>query len=679
LITRALPFRPARADWLQAAIVALLLFALYAATSPRTVAMEDDGLFVLSSYFLGIEHPPGFPIHTLLGKLFTLLPFGSVAYRVHLLSALLGALSGAALWLCARALFEGRIAATLAALGLGLSRTFWSQAIIAEVYTLNTLFVFVLVYLGLRACPQGASASGKTALPLWAFVFGLSLANHWPLMLLVAPGLAVLLLPRAREALRRAPLLVACFALGLTPYAWMVVLSWGGLPISFVGPIESPQEFWHFVSRAGYADVDVSKAATWIDRIRFFGFQGQELLSQFAYAGTLVAATGFAVQWRLCGTRIAWFLTLAFLGPTALLLLLLGFEYDSLHKHMYQVYPLPAYGIAALWMGLGFAWLVRRFALRRALAASAGAALLALIFAAASRTNLLADYDWAARYANAVLSTLPRNAVLVVRGDTDLAPIGYFHMVEGRRPDITLYQPQGFVLGNRLFHPLRTRREDAAARVGELLEQEANPVALAQWDVKGHAKRDRWLYVVLDKASADPDGYIADVPEELLRFLEQSVLAEREVNAWAAFFQSELRRRYAKLLAQTLPRERPPDARASRHIEALANDFLGALGLVEGQLANRSGYAVSQAVRFLERARALMPPDAAKSHKARFFELRAYVRLGQGDERGATEDLEASISVWPVQENPAAIALSDLYAKAGNHAGVEALRSRLKP
>src|SRR5689334_24516670 len=102
------PFRPRRTDWLQAAAVAVALFALYAATAPRTVALEDDGLFILSSYFLGIEHSPGYPLFIWIGHLFSYLPLGSVAYRVHLASAMFGALTGAALWLCARCLIEGR-------------------------------------------------------------------------------------------------------------------------------------------------------------------------------------------------------------------------------------------------------------------------------------------------------------------------------------------------------------------------------------------------------------------------------------------------------------------------------------------------------------------------------------------------------------------------------------------
>src|SRR3954463_8102932 len=139
-------FTPRRSDWLQAGLVALVLFCLYALTAPHTVALEDDGLFILSSYFLGIEHPPGYPLFTLVGHLFSRLPFGSVAYRVHLASALFGALSCGAAWLCARALSGRSLAAYVSALGLGLSPVFWSQAIIAEVYTLNTFFFLVLTW-----------------------------------------------------------------------------------------------------------------------------------------------------------------------------------------------------------------------------------------------------------------------------------------------------------------------------------------------------------------------------------------------------------------------------------------------------------------------------------------------------------------------------------------------------
>src|SRR5258706_2612730 len=63
-----------KSEWPHLVVVFVALFSVYAYSAPRTVALEDDGLFIMSSYFLGIDHPPGYPLHTLLGRLFTLLP-----------------------------------------------------------------------------------------------------------------------------------------------------------------------------------------------------------------------------------------------------------------------------------------------------------------------------------------------------------------------------------------------------------------------------------------------------------------------------------------------------------------------------------------------------------------------------------------------------------------------------
>ncbi|TMI45565.1 MAG: DUF2723 domain-containing protein [Betaproteobacteria bacterium] len=538
LMLPAEPFRPKRADWLQAGAVALALFALYAATAPRTVALEDDGLFILSSYFLGIEHPPGYPLFTWIGHLFTYLPFGSVAYRVHLASAFFGALTGGAAWLCARSLIGGRLPAYLAVFALGVSPVFWSQAIIAEVYTLNTFFFLVLVFMGLQACPPSMRApmgSGASRwLPWMALVFGLSLSNHYPLMLLVAPAFVILLWPLRRELLSRFGMLSWLVIVGVLPYAWMVRRSWQALPISFNGPLETIQEILYFVSRAGYAGIDHSTSAGWLDRVRFFEFFGGELLRQFAVVGTLLAVAGFVVQWRILGQRVAAFLSVAFLMPSAVLLLLLGFDYDSFRAHVFHVYPLPAYAVCALWMGLGFAWAVQRYARRPWHAAAAGAALLALIFAFGARINLLATDDWGARYAQAVLKALPKNAVVFVLGDPDLAPMAYFHMIEGWRPDITMYEPKGMILGNRLFHPLRTDEETRKRMLDEMIDGQSAPVVFTLDTYPRYAQRDHWLYVEVDKSSTDPQQVTVDIPEEAVRFFEESILGVGDTNAWVA-------------------------------------------------------------------------------------------------------------------------------------------------
>ena len=647
-----------RSEWTHAGVVAAALLTLYAITAPRTVALEDDGLFILSGYFLGIEHPPGFPLHTLLAKLFTLLPLGTVAYRVHLLSAVFGAVSCGLLWMCVRLLGQQRLPAYLASLALGLSPAFWSQSVIAEVYTINTFFFLLLIRLGLRRDAR--------LVPWMALCFGLSLSNHWPLMLLAGPAFAILLWPLRTEVIRRAGALSWLVILGLLPYAWLIYRSWKALPVSFYGPLETLPEIWFFLSRAGYAHVDASASAGWVDRVRFLQFFGVELLWQFAVAGTLLAITGFIAQWRVLERNLAAFLTVAFLMPSIVLLLLLGFDYDSVSKHVFHVYPLPAYAVVAVWMAIGFSHLAARSTvLLGARGIAAAAAVIALIGAVGVRTNLMTSADWAARYAHAVLASLPKDAVLFPQGDTDLPPIAYLHLVENVRPDVKLYEAKGLVLGNRLFHFLRSSESDAQERLRSFIAAESQPVVFRMQPQDGYARRDRWLHAEIDKSSADPGRVTVEIPDEAVRFFEEQVLADRnEPNAWVAYHRNELRSRYALLLAMRLSRSQPPDERTRRHLAELSNNFHGALGLAEGLLANPDGYPPPVVNDLLIRAAEAMPSDVRKADRSRFFYLRAALRLGTSDQAGALLDLETAVALWPARENRAIQALENVRRAA---------------
>ena len=631
-------------DAVHAGVVALALFALYAASAPRTVALEDDAFFILASHFGGVAHPPGYPLYTLLGKLASLAPVGSVAYRVHLLSAACGAGACAVLWLCARALSSGRVAAWLAAVGLGVSPAFWSQAIIAEVYTLNAFLFFLLVLLALR----GAS------LAAFAFVFGLGLANHWPLMLLGAPSLALLLWPRRAELLRRLPRVLACMALGLLPYAWMVWQS-GRSPVAFYGPIESLREFWFYVSRQGYAHADTSPTATWIDRAQFGGFVVREALVQLAIAGALLAAAGVAAQWAALGRRIAAALSVGFVMPTFVLVLLLGFDYDVLHQNVFRVYPLPAYGVLALWMALGLDWIALRRAWRTLAAAAVAAALALAILGASAWRNFRPGYDWSERYARAVLDAVPRDASLVMFADADIGPIAYLHLVEGVRPDLTLYHSQGLLLGNRLFHPMRTPAPAMRDALRSLARDTTAPTAFMHEPPEGMVQRHHGFFVVVEPSSAAAQTVI-QVSPSALRFVEDAVLSSGERDPWTRLLQQRLRERFAEVIAAAAVLN--PDAPAQRLLQALGEDYAGAIGIAQGILAARG--PLRDVARALDQARERMPGDASKEHRARYFELRAYLRLEQGDRGGAVRDLETAVEIWPAPGNRAASALSDL-------------------
>ena len=302
----------------------------------------------MSCKVAGISHPPGYPIHALLGKLFTALPVGTVAFRVNLLSAVLGAGTCSIIWWIMRLLAAGPASAYAAALAYGVSRVFWSQAIIAEVYSLNTFLFFLLLALCLRARDR-ASPRRLGALGL---VFGLSLANHWPLILLSVPGLLILLRSRLKEIARHLPLILAGMIVGLLPYVCMVLRSWMSPEISFHGPLDSWTRVREFISRASYSEADSSPIAGWNDKLRFLGFLGGQAAGQFTALGAAAAAGGCLLQWRRWPAALGLALTWCLLATSVGLLLLLDWDFEFLTRATFQVYPLIPYGVMALWLGL---------------------------------------------------------------------------------------------------------------------------------------------------------------------------------------------------------------------------------------------------------------------------------------------------------------------------------------
>ncbi len=155
--------------------------ALYLRTmAPSVASIFDDSLeFQLACPTLRIAHPPGYPLYTLLGWLFSHLPGVDPAWGVNLLSAVAGAGTLVTLHFLAR-LYAPKVA-FLAPLYLALSPVFWSQATIAEVYTLHALLTALALYFILRAMED------KSFLPWAAFVVGLGLAHHRTSVFLLLP------------------------------------------------------------------------------------------------------------------------------------------------------------------------------------------------------------------------------------------------------------------------------------------------------------------------------------------------------------------------------------------------------------------------------------------------------------------------------------------------------------
>lgn len=172
----------------------LAALALYGMTAAPTVAtVFDDSLeFQVVLPTLGIAHPTGYPLYTLLGWLWThLLPLGDAAYRANLFSALAAALTVALLYRLLARVTGARVPALLAAAVFAISPLWWSQATLAEVYALHGLFMVALGLAAFDERPMRAGATLPVALPTALLVLsGLALTHH-RMTLLLAPGLAL--------------------------------------------------------------------------------------------------------------------------------------------------------------------------------------------------------------------------------------------------------------------------------------------------------------------------------------------------------------------------------------------------------------------------------------------------------------------------------------------------------
>ena len=129
---------PGAGAFLRAPQPSLSLFAvfstLYIVTLAPGLLPADSGEFQAVAALLGVAHPPGFPLYTLLGKAFiSILPLGSPAYRLNLLSVLFAALTLVFVSRTVRTLSGSQSAGLVAAGALGVSTTFWSQATTANV------------------------------------------------------------------------------------------------------------------------------------------------------------------------------------------------------------------------------------------------------------------------------------------------------------------------------------------------------------------------------------------------------------------------------------------------------------------------------------------------------------------------------------------------------------------
>jgi hypothetical protein len=221
------------------ALLLLIDLIVYLLTRAPAVQFIDSGELAVVCQTLGIAHPTGYPLYTLLGRLFCLIPLKDVIFRVNLMSLLLACFSSAilffALLIIGRDFLQGTDgrsrfviwAAFLASLIFSFTPTQWSQATSNEVYSLNVLFYSLIILLVLLWRTRRRPPVGEPIFFLLTFVYGLSFGNHMSTILLL-PAILFIWIDTLGKRLfrpRRIVLVLTLFLLGLSIYLFLPIRS----------------------------------------------------------------------------------------------------------------------------------------------------------------------------------------------------------------------------------------------------------------------------------------------------------------------------------------------------------------------------------------------------------------------------------------------------------------------
>ena len=421
--------------------VAGFAFVLYLRTLAPTVLyyerpeLIDAAMLQVHASVLGITQPTGYPTYTMLAYLFTYLPFGDPAYRVNLASAVFGAAAVFVLFFAAWRL-SGRIwAGVTGSLAFAVGNIFWSQAVIAEVYTLNALFVVSVVLMLLL----WRDTRRDRYLLAAAFLMGLSLTNHVTSGLLLPTAALFVSAVDHRKLLDRRLILkgAGLFILGLSPYLYLPVRALIGPPVYEADP-GSFARFFELVAGREFG-------------IRFWTFGWDEFLSRLVslwsylleefHPGLLLVALVGIITMLLKDRAGALLVGIPFLGW-----LVYAIGYDIFD---YFIYFIPSYLMLALFVAIGAATifegterLVSRSPsfLRTATPVLVSIALLYLTVADVGEDYSVEDRseDLMGRRIVEVVAekTEPDATVLHHR-----SPLPYMILVEERRADLTLVSP----------------------------------------------------------------------------------------------------------------------------------------------------------------------------------------------------------------------------------------------
>ncbi len=449
-------------------VTTLFVFIIYLFTLAPSVVQIDSGELAAVQATLGIAHPTGYPLFTLLGYLFSLipLPFTKI-FQLNILAAMYcSAAVGVFTYTIKYCLdnlsaFEKQnsikkessrkekkknkeqtstekqtdipenfklLTAVFGGLILAFSRTFWFQSTSVEVYSLHLLLITLIILFLFKAYVSSFENDKITHWLLFSFFLALGFTNHLT-TLMILPGTAYLYFSRYKfnsSSFKKLALMVIFFSLVLAAlYSYLPLRALQNPIINWGNPIDWERIYRHVTGR---------QYQVWL----FSSFDSAG--KQFSYFWSILPFEYFV---GLLLVIIGLFASL-FKSKKLGLFILITFVFTVLYSINYDIHDIDSYFLLAFVMLAFFAAFgALKFLEIRSLPknyAVVGLGIVVVIqlffnFRDVNQSNVYTYED----YTKAVLNTVPENSIIFsYQWDYFISASYYYQFVEDYRRDVTV-------------------------------------------------------------------------------------------------------------------------------------------------------------------------------------------------------------------------------------------------
>jgi len=450
-------------------LVSLFVFIIYIITSAPSVVQIDSGELAAVQATLGIAHPTGYPLFTIVGYLFSLipLPFTKI-FQLNILAAIYCAAAigvfSYTIKFCLDNLssFKNKsavqkesskkdkkkskekvekteklaeipenlklLAAVFGGLILAFSRTFWFQSTSVEVYSLHLLLITLIIFFLLKAYVSSLANDRLINWLVFSFFLALGFTNHMT-TLLILPGTAYLYFSRYKfnsASFKKLAIMILFFLpVLILIYSYLPIRASQNPLLNWGNPIDWERIYRHISGKQYQVWLFTSFDSAGKQLNHFFNILPEEF-----YVGLLLALIGLSV--------------LIFKAKKLFLFIFITFAFTVLYSINYDIYDIDSYFLLAFIM-LSFlaAFGVLKILEMKTLPKNYAMIIISVLVAVQFYFNFLhvnqsGIYTFE-DYTKASLNGVPENSIIFsYQWDYFVSAANYYQYVDDYRKDVTV-------------------------------------------------------------------------------------------------------------------------------------------------------------------------------------------------------------------------------------------------